>query len=141
MPHRLSNADYRMILGALEAAHWARDRKTLFFSVCESLDRCIGSSSGVLLPLDPATGIFRHEGAVNVNIDDRAFADFFTYYAPRHPLVEKNLHRTTINQSLRQRLERPVLVERHGLGGRWLWRHRPSGGIVPGEDVPCPPRV
>ncbi len=101
MSHRLSNADYRMILSALEAAHWARDRKTLFFSVCESLERCLGSSSGVLLPLDPAAGIFRHEGAVNVNIDDRAFADFFTYYAPRHPLVEKNLHRTTVNQSLR----------------------------------------
>ncbi|MDA8363297.1 MAG: helix-turn-helix transcriptional regulator [Gammaproteobacteria bacterium] len=101
MPHRLSNADYRSILGALEAAHWARDREALFVSVCGSLERCISSSSGVLLPLDPAAGTFRREGAVNVHVDDRAFADFFTYYAPRHPLVEKNLHRTTVNQSLR----------------------------------------
>ncbi|MHB8391718.1 MAG: helix-turn-helix transcriptional regulator [Acidobacteriaceae bacterium] len=101
MPCRLSGTDYRFILDTIDTAYAAPDPQSMFLAVFEKFDKWIGISSGVFLPVDSKTGEFRREGSVKLNIDDQAYSEFFTYYARRHPLVQKNVHRTTVNKSHR----------------------------------------
>ncbi len=101
MPQRLSGADYRAILETVDIAHSVPDQQTMLLAIFEKLEKWIGISSGVFLPVDCKTGEFRREGSVKFNIDERVYVEFFTYYARRHPLVQRNIHLKTVNQSHR----------------------------------------
>ncbi|MDA8173565.1 MAG: LuxR C-terminal-related transcriptional regulator [Nitrospiraceae bacterium] len=101
MASRISSKDYRAILDIIDMAHSSLDRTDILLAIFEKLEKWIGISSGVFLPLDIKTGIFKKDGAVSYNIDDGPLLSFFNYYAPLHPLVQKKLHLMTLNKSLR----------------------------------------
>ncbi len=57
----LSNKDYQAMLDIIaEMAHAFPDRSATFLVLCERLDRLIGISSAVLLPITPATQAFEY---------------------------------------------------------------------------------
>ncbi|MDA8156571.1 MAG: LuxR C-terminal-related transcriptional regulator [Actinomycetota bacterium] len=101
MASRISSKDYRAILDIIDMAYSSFDRTATLLAIFEKLEKWIGISSGVFLPLDIKTGIFKKNGAVSFNIEDGPLLSFFSYYAPLHPLVQKKMHMMPLNKSLR----------------------------------------
>ena len=101
MPRRSSSRDYQALLEIIDNVYSSPDRSTMLLATFEKLEKWIGISSAVYLPLDVERGAFHMTGSVNYHIDDAAFRSFFATYAPAHPLVLEKLHLTTVNESLR----------------------------------------
>jgi DNA-binding CsgD family transcriptional regulator len=98
VPYCLSSKDYRTLLDTIELAYSIPDCSTMILDVFKKIEEWIGISGGVFLPLNIRTGDFFVEGTVPYNCDAESVSLFFSYYAPIHPLVKKNLHVTHINR-------------------------------------------
>ncbi len=101
MSYRLSGRDYRDLLETVDIIYSGSGRSMMLLALFERIERWIGICSAVYLPLDVGSGTFEIAGSVNYHIEEGVFRIFFSPDAPVHPLVDKKLHLTTANESLR----------------------------------------
>jgi len=84
----LSNKDYQAMLDIVaEMAHAFPDRATTFLVLCERLDKLIGISSAVLLPITPATQAFEYPGPITYHCTLTQALTWIEHYADLDPLV------------------------------------------------------
>ena len=84
----LSNKDYQAILDIVaEMAHAFPDRAATFLVLCERLDKFIGISSAVLLPITPATQAFEYPGSITYRCTPTQALTWIEHYVDLDPLV------------------------------------------------------
>lgn len=83
----LSSKDYKKIFEIVEIAYSIPDRASMFVAVCEKLDKLIGFSSAVLLPIDPQTKKHVFPGPVVYNHTLSTACTWTLHYTHIDPLI------------------------------------------------------
>lgn len=84
----LSSKDYQALLGIIEeVAHSFPDRTSTFLTVCEQLDKLVGISTAVFIPINPTAKTFESPGLVTYQCPVDCALPWLEHYAELDPLV------------------------------------------------------
>ncbi len=84
----VSAKDYRSLLEIIDIVYSVQDRATMMHAMWEKLEKLIGISSAIWLPMDSQTRQFQFKDHLRYRAPIKPAFLFTVYYAPLNPLTE-----------------------------------------------------